>query len=99
MAYAGGGPNTRDTQLILAFEDSEYLAGGSPWEVPWGQVVGDASYETMSKIYTGYGEAPEQGKIRNRGAAYIDAEFPLIDYVNSCLVVKEGIPWKHTPIE
>lgn len=97
MAYAGGGPNTRDTQLIMAFEDSQYLGGGSPWEVPWGQLVGDTSFETMSKIYTGYGEAPDQGKIRNRGAAYIDLEFPLIDYVNACEVIKEGLPWKYTP--
>lgn len=96
LAYAGSGKNSRGTQLILAFEDSEYLGGGSPWEVPWGQLVGAASYETMSKIYTGYGEAPSQGKIRNRGAAYIDAEFPNIDYINSCQVVSEGIPWRHS---
>eukprot|EP00607_Mallomonas_marina_P008462 CAMPEP_0182423894 /NCGR_PEP_ID=MMETSP1167-20130531/9981_1 /TAXON_ID=2988 /ORGANISM="Mallomonas Sp, Strain CCMP3275" /LENGTH=156 /DNA_ID=CAMNT_0024603233 /DNA_START=226 /DNA_END=693 /DNA_ORIENTATION=+ len=35
MAYAGGGKNSRGTQLIMAFDRNMYLGGGSPWEVPW----------------------------------------------------------------
>ena len=31
MAYAGGGKDSRGTQLIMAFEDNLYLGGGSPW--------------------------------------------------------------------
>lgn len=95
MAYAGAGKNSRGTQLIMAFQDNLYLGGGSPWEVPWGQVVGDRSFETMSKIYTGYGEKPSQGKIINRGVQYTQEEFPLMDYVLGCVVVKEDIPWNY----
>lgn len=96
LAYAGAGKNSRGTQLIVAFEDNLYLGGGSPWEVPWGQLVGDASFATLASIYTGYGEAPSQGKIRNRGKAYTEAEFPQLDYVLSCQVAAEDVPWRST---
>jgi hypothetical protein len=33
------------------------------------------------------GHAPESGKIRNRGAAYLDAEFPLLDFITRCDVL------------
>lgn len=56
LAFAGGGPNTRDNQLIVSLVDVEALAGGSPWEVPWGELVGKHSFETLSKFYYGYGE-------------------------------------------
>jgi peptidyl-prolyl cis-trans isomerase A (cyclophilin A) len=91
LAYAGAGKNSRDTQLIMAFQDNQYLGGGSPWEVPWGQLVGERSLKTLSSIYTGYGEKPSQGKIMNQGAAYIRKEFPLIDFINACMVIKENI--------
>jgi hypothetical protein len=32
------------------------LTGGSPWEVPFAQLVGENSYETLGKLYTGYGQ-------------------------------------------
>jgi len=96
FAYAGAGKNSRGTQLIVAFEDNLYLGGGSPWEVPWGQLVGEESFATLAKIYTGYGEAPSQGKIRNRGVSYTEAEFPLLDYITSCRLVRESVPWKST---
>ena len=38
LAYAGGGINSRSNQLIVALDDNQYLGGGSPWEVPWGEV-------------------------------------------------------------
>ena len=35
LSYAGGGPNTRSTQLFIAFEDLDFL-GKEPWETPFG---------------------------------------------------------------
>lgn len=96
MAYAGAGKNSRGTQLILAFKDNLYLGGGSPWEVPFGQVFGEESFQTMKNIYTGYGEKPSQGKIMNRGNEYTKAEFPLMDYMNYCVVVRENVPYKNS---
>lgn len=92
MAYAGGGKNTRGNQLIMSLEASGPLAGGCPWEVPWGELVGKDSFETLSKIYTGYGEdGPDQGKLQNRGMdEALKKEFPDIDYINKCVLVDEG---------
>lgn len=97
LAYAGAGKNSRGTQLILALANNLYLGGGSPWEVPIGQVVGKESLHTLDRIYTGYGEKPSQGKIMNRGKAYIKENFPLIDFMNACKIIKENIPWRYIP--
>ena len=97
LGYAGAGQNSRGTQLIMAFENNEYLGGGSPWEVPFGQLVGDVSYQTLPKIYTGYGEKPSQGKIMNRGKAYLEEEFPLMDYITKCVVVNSDVHWEYKP--
>jgi peptidyl-prolyl cis-trans isomerase A (cyclophilin A) len=37
VSYAGGGPNTRSTQLFIAFEDLDFL-GKEPWETPFGRL-------------------------------------------------------------
>lgn len=92
FAYAGAGPNSRDTQMFMAFQDNKYLGGGSPWEIPFAQLFGENSFITLSKIYTGYGEKPSQGKIMNRGAQYIKDEFPLVDFITGCIVTRENIP-------
>ncbi len=95
LGYAGAGKDSRGTQLIMSFADSLYLGGGSPWEVPFGQIVGNQSFVTMSKIYTGYGEKPSQGKIMNRGAKYIEEEFPLVDFILACSIVRENVNWNY----
>jgi len=78
--------------LIVALEGNGPLGGGSPWEVPWGELVSSESYETLGKIYTGYGEkGPPQGKLMNRGmTAEMKTEFPLVDYIQSCTLVDEA---------
>jgi peptidyl-prolyl cis-trans isomerase A (cyclophilin A) len=96
LAYAGGGNNSRGTQLIMAFQDNAFLAGGSPWEVPFGQLIGDESFSTLSQIYTGYGESPEQGKIQNKGNDYLKKEFPLLDYISQCVVLDKHIAWHYS---
>jgi cyclophilin family peptidyl-prolyl cis-trans isomerase len=35
VSFAGGGPNTRSTQIFIAFEDLDFL-GKEPWETPFG---------------------------------------------------------------
>ena len=74
-------------------QDNEYLGGGSPWEVPWGQLHGQESYKTLAAVYTGYKERISQGKIRNRGVEYLEAEFPLVDYITQCNVVAADVDY------
>ena len=89
FAYAGSGKNSRSNQLIVALGDNKRLGGGSPWEVPFGEVVGSQSYETLAKISTFYGEkGPSQGILHKEGSSTKVADlFPKLDYVTSCAIV------------
>ena len=76
-------------EFILALHDNERLGGGSPWEVPWGELVGKESFDTLDKIYTGYGEnGPSQGRLSREGSSKgVLKEFPKLDYIVSCEVI------------
>lgn len=92
FAYAGGGKNSRSNQLIVALGDNKRLGGGSPWEVPFGEVVGLESYATLGSISTQYGEkGPSQRLLRKEGSSdNVAQQFPDLDYMTSCIVVDEG---------
>jgi cyclophilin family peptidyl-prolyl cis-trans isomerase len=95
MAYAGSGNNSRSNQLIVALDNNGPLGGGSPWEVPFGELVGDTSFTTLSKIYTGYDEnGPSQALLYKMSSSdpfpileQIQQNFPKLDYITSCTVV------------
>jgi peptidyl-prolyl cis-trans isomerase A (cyclophilin A) len=93
LAYAGSGKNSRNKQLIMALKPNGPLAGGSPWEVPWGELVGADSFETLSKIYTGYEDhGPKQGRLMKEGVTEaLRQEFPELDYITSCQLLDERI--------
>jgi cyclophilin family peptidyl-prolyl cis-trans isomerase len=86
LAYAGSGKHSRNKQLIVALKPNGPLAGGSPWEVPWGELVGDESFRTLSQIYTGYGEnGPKQGMLFKNGMTDdMKLTYPELDYINHC---------------
>lgn len=94
FGYAGGGPQTRGRQFFVALDANREL--GSPaavWEVPWGELVGEHSYQTLSRIYTGYGEdGPDQNALLESTAhIYTALEFPLLDYILDCEKVDERV--------
>jgi len=93
MAYAGSGPNSRGTQLIVSLADVGPLAGGSPWEVPWGELVGAHSFKTLATFFTGYGEdGPPQALLIKEGASEtVRAKWPLLDYITACEVLDQEI--------
>ena len=89
ISYAGSGPNSRNSQLFIAYGPVKSL-GKQLWETPIGKVA--KGMENIRKLYAGYGDmppwgkAPEQQKIRNRGASYIKEDFPLLDHFETCTV-------------
>ena len=46
--------------------------------------------EVLDKIFPGYGEAPDQGQLMRAGNAYLQENFPKLDYIKSAKVAATG---------
>lgn len=78
-------PETRANQFFINLGDNAALdARGFP---PIGVVVGDGM-TVVDKIYQGYGETPDQGRIGDEGNAYLTKAFPKMDYIKSAKIVR-----------
>ena len=98
LSFAGGGPNTRSTQLFIAFEYLDFL-GNEPWETPFG-VVSAEGQQVLDSLYKGYGEMTpfnengiDQQKIQNYGNSYVRDNFPETSFLISARIIEvEGVP-------
>jgi peptidyl-prolyl cis-trans isomerase A (cyclophilin A) len=88
ITFATAGPNTRTTQLFINLADNAPLdrMGFSPF----GEVV--QGMDVVDKIYSGYGEQPNQGRIQSEGKAYTDKSFPMLDRILSATIVPATPP-------
>ncbi len=76
-------PNSRSTQIFINLVPNTNLdaLGFSPF----GEIV--EGMEVVDQLYSGYGEGapegmgPNQGRAQAEGNAYLNAEFPNLDYV------------------
>jgi peptidyl-prolyl cis-trans isomerase A (cyclophilin A) len=83
ITFATAGPNTRTTQLFINFGNNTFL--DSQGFSPFGKVSG--GMDVVQKIYSGYGEKPDQGAITSQGKAYTDKNFPNLDSIKSATIV------------
>ncbi|HTA44140.1 MAG TPA: peptidylprolyl isomerase [Bryobacteraceae bacterium] len=76
---AQSSPNTRTTQLFINYGDNSRLDGLG--FAPFGKVVG--GMEFVDQIYSGDGERPDQSQIEAQGNAYLQQNFPQLDYIKT----------------
>ena len=84
ITYAKADRNTRTTQVFISLRDNSRLdADGF---APFGQVV--SGMDVVDKITSQYGERPSQQDIQVRGNAYLEENFPKLDYIKTATLVQ-----------
>jgi homoserine O-acetyltransferase len=85
IAYAFAVPNGRTTQLFFNLQDNRPTHDPEPF-VPIGKVV--AGMDVVDSLYKDYGESAgsgirsgKQGPLFEGGNAYLEREFPRLDYI------------------
>jgi len=82
LVFATAGKDTRTTQLFINLGDNAPLDGQG--FAPFGTVT--EGMDVVDKIYPGYAEGPDQGRITMEGKAYLDKSFPKLDSIKSAKV-------------
>ncbi|QDT65723.1 peptidylprolyl isomerase [Calycomorphotria hydatis] len=85
ITFATSGPNSRTTQLFINLEDNPRLDGMG--FAPFGDVT--KGMDVVDKIYSRYGERPDQGRIQSQGNRYLNAAFPELDGITKVTVISE----------
>jgi peptidyl-prolyl cis-trans isomerase A (cyclophilin A) len=93
VSFATAGPNTRTNQLFINTVNNRPLdeMGFSPI----GRVVDGMA--VVDSLYADYGEGaprgngPDQTRIRREGNAYLEADFPKLDFIRSARIVTDSI--------
>jgi peptidyl-prolyl cis-trans isomerase A (cyclophilin A) len=84
VVFASHGPGTRTTQLFINFKDNASRLDGLGFAA-FGEVT--EGMDVVREIYAGYGEQPAQKAIAEQGKAYLDENFPKIDFILSATVI------------
>ncbi len=82
VTYATAGPNTRTTQMFINIADNQRLDGMG--FAPIGTVV--SGMDAVQKLYSGYGESPDQQQIEMQGNVYLEKSFPMLDFIKKAAV-------------
>ena len=84
LVFATAGPGTRTNQLFVNTNDNTRSLDSQGF-TPFGEVT--TGMDIVLGFYAGYGERPDQGRILNEGAAYLDKNFPSLDKIKTATIV------------
>lgn len=85
ITFATAGPNSRTTQVFINYSDNTNLDGQG--FAPFGRVV--QGIDVVDRINGEYGQSPNQALIQQQGNAYLEAQFPRLDYIVRATVVPQ----------
>jgi peptidyl-prolyl cis-trans isomerase A (cyclophilin A) len=85
VSFATAGPGTRTTQLFINTRDNVPNLDANGF-APFGRVIDGMTI--VDQLYAGYGEQPQQPRIETEGNAYLEKEFPNLDYIKTASVVQ-----------
>jgi len=93
VSFAKLGPNSRTTQVFINLADNTSL--DKDGFAPFGQVV--EGMEVVERLWSAYGEIPPKGRgpdpvrIVREGNAYLEREFPRLDWVVRARVLGDSV--------
>lgn len=89
VSFAMRGRDTRTTQLFINLVDNSRL--DSAGFAAFGKVI--EGMEVVGALHSGYGEGaprgrgPRQDRIQSEGNAYLESDFPRLDWIKSAKIV------------
>ncbi len=75
-------PNSRTTQIFINLKSNRSL--DDQGFAPFGEVI--EGMDVVEKIYSGYGQLPDQSMIMNQGNNYLKRKFPKLDYIKKATI-------------
>lgn len=85
VAFAATGqPNSRTTHLFINLGNNARL--DQMGFTPIGRVA--SGMQAVDHIYSGYGQKPDQSLIAAQGNAYLERDFPRLDYIESAKIIQ-----------
>ena len=79
VTFATAGRNSRTAQVFINLRSNQTLDDRG--FAPFGKVV--EGMDVVEKLYSKYGDNPDQEAITRQGNSYLNSKFPRLDYIRS----------------